>query len=176
MSFVGFSNSNSTSKDKVFCTEGVKRMCFRQLSQMCYLDSELELCPCLFLVFLKHSIHLEQSENVALLARMQSTHKITMDNLIHSRKHQVVGQRPDAPRNRCIKLPGLLNLHDLDSKGSFDSDGPWNSCYISNRNIAMQWGQITTKSLWGSLGNKMSHRLIPQNSTPFIMTVNTRFS
>lgn len=73
------------------------------------------LCPCLFSVFLKYSTHLEQSENVALLGRVGPKYKITKDKPRDFRSHQIVGQRPCVPRNRWIKFPELLNLHDLDS-------------------------------------------------------------
>ena len=45
----------------------------------------------------------------------------------------------------------------------------------SDKDRALQWGQNTTQSLWGSVGSKTPHRLMPQNPTTFIMAISTVF-
>lgn len=92
-------------------------MCLGVKSDMFITVTLSSLCPCLFSVFFIYSTHQEQSENVAFLGRIGPNYKITKDKPIEFRRHQIMDERPCAPRYRWIKFPGLLNLHVLDSKG-----------------------------------------------------------
>ena len=110
--------------------------------------------PLSFLGIRTYSTHLEQSENVALLGTMGLGSGVTKDNLIDSGRHQTVSQRPGVPRKRHVMFLELLNLHDLDSKYSLDSDGPCSSCQIlmeieqcsgatiPSRDYGVVWGAI----------------------------------
>ena len=91
---------------------------------------------------------------MALLGTMGLGSRMTKDNLIDSGRHQTVSQRPGIPRNRHITFLELLNVHDLDSKGSLDSDGPCSSCQILMEIEQFSGGTIPSRDygvVWGAI-------------------------
>lgn len=106
----GFQSQIQSQRTEVSAWRMFKRMCFRP-----WLWAAV---PLSFLGIRKYSTPLGQSENVLF----QVGWGPATDNLTDSRRHQIADQRPHTPRTRCMTFPGLLNLHDLDSEGRFDSE------------------------------------------------------